>query len=140
MRRAALCLVLVGLIGVVAGCGGSSAKKKPGPNADPKVVATRFMRNILEGYLDPAQNDLSSVSGVDVRSLTNLSIGLQSGHFHVVGEPTRLKKSATYRFTMAGELNNKPTRLVYQVGLSKDVDGWHVVGFRLVKQAGSNSA
>jgi len=139
VRRAALFLVLIGTVGMVAGCG-SSGTKKPNPQANPQVVAERFMRNILGGYLDPAQADLSPVSGVDVRSLTNLSIGLQTGHFRAVGRPRKLKKSHTYRFTLAGELNDKPVHLVYQVGVAEDADGWRVVGFRLVKQARRNSA
>jgi len=139
VRRAALFLVLIGTVGMVAGCG-SSGTKKPNPQANPQVVAERFMRNILGGYLDPAQADLSPVSGVDVRSLTNLSIGLQTGHFRAVGRPRKLKKSHTYRFTLAGELKDKPVQLVYQVGVAEDADGWRVVGFRLVKQARRNSA
>jgi hypothetical protein len=132
--RSSVVLILFGVLAVAgAGCGGGSSSGNSKPKGDPQVVAERFMHNILTGYLDPAEQDLSPISGVDPRSLTNISIGLQSGHFRVVGKPK--KTSKTYNFTLAGELRNKPIRLVYAVGVGPDVGGWRIVGFRLVKDA-----
>ena len=130
--RSALVLLLVGVIAVaVIGC--DSNEKASTPKGDPQAVAERFISNILTGYLDPAEQDLSPMSGVDPRSLTNVSIGLQSGHFRVVGKPKKISK--TYNFTLAGRVRGKPTRLVYAVGVGEDADGWRVIGFRLVKPA-----
>jgi hypothetical protein len=130
--RSSLVLLLAGVVAaLVAGC--SSNSKPSTPKGDPQTVAARFMHNILTGYLDPAEEELSPMSGVDPRSLTDVSIGLQNGHFRVVGKPKKISK--TYHFTLAGRLRDKPTRLVYAVGMGQDADGWRVIGFRLVKQA-----
>jgi hypothetical protein len=134
VRRELVLLLLIGVVAAVAGCG-SSNSPSANPQSDPNVVAERFLRHILTGYLNDAETDLSSVSGVDVRSLTDLSIGLQSGHFRIVGPPKE-KPGHVYYFSLYGRLKGKPARLIYSITVGKEIDGWRVVGFKLVKQAG----
>ena len=132
MRKGSLLLV-TGVVALVAGCGGSSSTTKM-PKGSPRAIADGFINNVLTGYLDDAESDLSPVSGVDVRSLTDLSIGLQSGHFHLVGEAKEWRHNV-FVYQLDGRQRGDSVRLTYEVGVDAEAGDWMVTGFKLVKQA-----